>query len=83
MEAETTRGWSAEQYEYELDKSLENVMPETWMGHARIVLAEEDTEWSEARRTGILQRTERLVSENEYPAERVANKFLSRLAEME
>lgn len=34
--AESQSGFDMTEYEYELDKGLENVMPDDWDGHQRI-----------------------------------------------
>jgi hypothetical protein len=42
MGAEPTTGFDLERYKYELDKTIEQVMPESWSGHARIAVWESD-----------------------------------------
>jgi len=75
MEEETTN--LVEKCALEMDQMLESVMPDTWMGHARIVLASKDL--SDKKKNLVLERTEKLVDENGYPADTVAEKLAAKV----
>lgn len=51
----------------EMDQMLKGVMPDTWMGHARLAADERDLSPDDKRKA--LDYTEQLVEENDYPSE--------------
>ena len=61
----------------EMDEMLENVMPDTWMGHARIALASRDL--SAKDKADALAYTEKLVDENDYPSAQVVDTVLDKM----
>lgn len=63
----------------EMDQMLKGVMPNTWMGHAR--LAAEAHDLSPERQEKALRYTEELVEEKDYPSERAFEAVVSKLKE--
>jgi hypothetical protein len=63
----------------EMDQMLKGVMPDTWMGHAR--LAAEAHDLSQQRQEKALRYTKELVEEKDYPSEKALDAVVSKLEE--
>jgi hypothetical protein len=68
MEEDSTN--IVEEATLEMDEMLAGVMPSTWMGHARLVVAGRDL--SEKQKAKVLEVTEKLVEEKGSPADKLA-----------
>lgn len=60
-----------------MDKICAGVMPDSWIGHARIVIAGHDL--SEGQKRDVLRHTRNLVEDKGYPAEETAEKVIEKL----
>jgi len=65
------------EYEMDLDNILAGVMPESWFGHARIVIRESDAIPQETEQQA-LKTVQMSVEERDMPAEKVAESFIER-----
>jgi hypothetical protein len=63
----------------EMDKQLKNVMPDTWMGHARLALQGEDLHGFDE--DTVLARIENVVEDKDMAADRVARLFVEKMEE--
>lgn len=75
MAEETTN--LVEEAALEMDEMLAGVMPDTWMGHARIAIATKDL--TEAERHKVLTVTEKLVNKKGTPADKTAEMVITKL----
>lgn len=75
MAEETTN--LVEEAALEMDEMLAGVMPDTWMGHARIAIATRDL--SDKDKADALAYTEQLVEENDYPSADVVDTVLGKM----
>lgn len=75
MEEDSTN--IVEEAALEMDEMMKGVMPETWIGHARIALASRDL--SAKDKADALAYTEQLVEENDYPAEKVLDTVIGKM----
>lgn len=77
MEADTTEGWSAAQYKYEIDKGMAQVMPDYWDGHARVTIWESDVPDNIAEKA--TQKAITLANENEVTPETAAKSLINNI----
>jgi hypothetical protein len=61
----------------QMDRQLQSVMPDTWVGHAR--LSENVQELSDEQQETVLSHTENIVMDKDLPAEKVALKVIEKL----
>jgi len=61
----------------EMDQMLAGVMPATWMGHARLIV--EETPLRGSDKVEVLEYTERLVEENDYPSEKAMHAVIKQM----
>jgi Golgi nucleoside diphosphatase len=63
---------------YKIDKQLRNVMPDSWIGHARIALAGRNL--SDSQKEQVLEHTRNILDKNpDYPADMVAEKVMEKI----
>jgi hypothetical protein len=61
----------------QMDRQLQSVMPDTWVGHAR--LSENVQKLSDEQQETVLSHTENIVMDKDLPAEKVALKVIEKL----
>jgi anthranilate phosphoribosyltransferase len=61
----------------EMDEMLAGVMPDTWIGHARIAIATKDL--TPAERHKVLTVTEKLVTDKGTPADKTAEMVITKI----
>lgn len=73
MEAEATDSFDAQTLKY--DSDLQRLMPDTWAGHARLMLAGVEI-LSAAEKKAIIEIVESVAKKEGYPSEKVAKRVI-------
>jgi|APHM01.1.fsa_nt_gi hypothetical protein len=66
----------------QMDEMLAGVMPDTWMGNARLAIDEYEN-LSEDQKERVLEHTQGIVQKEGYPSAQVASRIVEKVCEVE